>query len=403
MKRPEITQQRIQDFELWKKLDRERAPLGFELELTARCNFDCRHCYINLPAGDAKAVSREMTAGEILELAGQAAELGVVWCTLTGGDPLLRRDFAEIYLGLKRLGLLVSVYTNATLINEAQAELFRRYPPRDIEATVYGATKETYERITRRPGSFEAFQRGIELLWKHGVKIRLKAMALRSNLEEMGEIARFCREKTKDYYRFDPLLHLRTDRNPRRNSEIRAERLTPTEIADLERSDPERFGALARDCDRLIEPQRTELAYDECLSCPERNHCEHFERMQRLFTCGAGISSFFIAHDGNFRLCASLCAPGMVYDLRQGTLKDAWERFVPEIRSRRTGSETLLKACRSCPIVNLCFNCPATADLECGDPEALVPYFCEIAHARLANLKPESTPGSQHGPDAASK
>ena len=95
---------------------------------------------------------------------------------------------------------------------------------------MYGATQETYERVTRRPGSYAAFRRGLDLLLEGGVTVRLKAMALRSNAHELPAIARFCRERTKDYFRFDPLLHLRYDGDPRRNAEIRAERLSPEEI-----------------------------------------------------------------------------------------------------------------------------------------------------------------------------
>jgi len=163
---------------------------------------------------------------EILSIARQAVEMGAMWCLITGGEPLLREDFSEIYIGLKRLGLLVSVFTNATLINDEHIALFKKYPPRDIEITVYGVTKETYEAVTRRPGSFERFIHGLDALTINGVRIRLKAMAIKANLHEQQAIAYFCRERTKDYYRFDPQLHLRFDGNPGRNEEIRAQRLT---------------------------------------------------------------------------------------------------------------------------------------------------------------------------------
>ena len=230
-----------------------RLPLQFELELTARCNCDCRHCYINQPAGDGQAKASELSLAEIERIAGEAVDLGALWCLLTGGEPLLREDFADVYLALKRKGLLVSVFTNATLVTPGHVDLLRKYPPRDVEVTVYGVTRETYERVTRRPGSFDAFRRGLDLLLDGGVKVRLKAMALRSNVHELPEIARFCREHTKDYFRFDPLLHLRFDGDPERNEEIRAERLSPAEIVEIERQDDERFRALQKDCERLTD------------------------------------------------------------------------------------------------------------------------------------------------------
>ena len=100
---------------------------------------------------------------------------------------------------LKRKGLLVSVFTNATLVREEHVALFKKYPPRDIEVTVYGVTRETYERVTRKPGTFAKFMRGLELLESSDVRLRYKAVAIQSNLDEQGAIAEFCRARTKDF------------------------------------------------------------------------------------------------------------------------------------------------------------------------------------------------------------
>src|SRR5512141_2752371 len=119
----------ISESPLWERLEARRVPLSFDMEITARCNNNCRHCYINLPAGDRDARTAELTIDEIDEIACQAVDLGTVWCLITGGEPLLRPDFADIYRLLKRKGLLVSVFTNATLIDDTHIELFRKYPP----------------------------------------------------------------------------------------------------------------------------------------------------------------------------------------------------------------------------------------------------------------------------------
>ncbi|MGD0228089.1 MAG: hypothetical protein ABSF71_37780, partial [Terriglobia bacterium] len=78
----------IQEFPLWDKLKEKRLPLSFDLEVTARCNNDCRHCCINLPAGDAEARRKELSLAEIHRIAGEAVGLGAFWCLLTGGEPL---------------------------------------------------------------------------------------------------------------------------------------------------------------------------------------------------------------------------------------------------------------------------------------------------------------------------
>ena len=359
----------IQQFPLWNKLKDKRVPLGFELEVTARCNNDCRHCYINLPAGDRAAQARELTLAEIARIADQAIELGALWCLITGGEPLLRDDFADVYLMLKRKGLLVTVFTNATTLRAEHIALFKKYPPRDIEVTIYGVTRETYEAVSRRPGTYAAFVRGLDMLFDAGVRVRLKAMALRSNVHELPEIARFCRKRTKDYFRFDPLLHLRFDGNAARNEEIRSERLTPEEIVALERADQERFQSLEKNCDKLIMPELAHIG------------CDH------LFHCGAGNRSFTVSNDGLFRLCISLWDPECVYDLRKGSLADAWQNFVPKVRDMRSNRKTLLETCHACPIINICLWCPANAHLETGDRDGAVPYFCDVAHARAKALQ----------------
>ncbi|SHI13501.1 radical SAM protein [Desulfofustis glycolicus] len=377
----------IKNFQLWERMTEKLIPFGFDIDVTARCNFNCRHCYINLSPGDLVAQEKEMSFREIVDIAGQAVELGALWCVLTGGEPLLRPDFADLYLALKRLGLMVSVYSNASLIQEEHIALFQKYPPRDLEVTVYGTTAKTFERITRRPGSFAAFTGGLQRLLSGGVKVRLKAMALRSNLHEMNHIANFCRKHTKDYYRFDPLLHLRLDRNQKRNKDIIDERLAPSEIAAMERSDPERSMVLDKHCEHFIQLEGDVLPYEACQTCETREQCDRYTQFSRLLYCGAGLSGFSISWDGQFRLCQSLNAPGTTYDLRRGTLHDAWRQFVPKVRALGVHSSEYLSNCKSCTIVNLCLNCPAHAWLESGDCEAVVPYFCNVAHVRKESLE----------------
>jgi len=359
----------ISEFAIWERVKSKRTPLSFDLEVTARCNNNCRHCYINLPADDPSATHSELSPEEIGDIADQAVSMGALWCLITGGEPLLRADFPEIYLLLKRKGLLVSLFTNASLITSDHIRLFKKYPPRDMEVTVYGVTEATYERVSRKPGSFAFFVRGLDLLLKNGISVRLKAMAVRSNFHELPEIARFCREKTKDYFRFDPFLHLRFDGDPVRNETIRSERLSPEGIVAVERSDPERFESLEKRCDRLIVPVLSNTL------------CNH------LFHCGTGHGSFAVSYDGRFRLCSSLWHPDCIYDLRRGNLADAWHGLVPRVRDMRSERKTFLETCRACPLINLCMWCPAHAFLETGELDASVDYFCKVAQARADALR----------------
>jgi radical SAM protein with 4Fe4S-binding SPASM domain len=364
-----VTETILPYFSLWGAAKEKRIPFSFDLEVTARCNNNCRHCYINLPPGSREAKNKELTFDEWCDIADQAVDLGALWCLITGGEPLIREDFFDLYHALKRKGLLISVFTNACLITDDHISLFKKYPPRDIEVTVYGATKGTYEKVTRRPGSFTAFRRGLDLLIGNGVKVRLKAITIRSNVHEMSEIARLCRSYTKDYFRFDPLLHLRFDGDNKRNAEIISERLSPDEIVAIEQVDKDRAEALIKGCKDLIVPEF------------EHQDCDH------LFHCMAGYGSFNISYDGYFNLCSSLRHPDCRYDLRKGSLADAWTNFVPKVLDMRSADREFLERCRRCPIVNLCIWCPAHAYLESGRLDAWNNYFCDVAHARADAIR----------------
>jgi radical SAM protein with 4Fe4S-binding SPASM domain len=368
MRKRYAIRQSLNEFPLWKQLDIERVLCSYEIEITSRCNLNCRHCYINLPAGDSVAADQELSTGEIRRIRDEAIALGAFWVLLSGGEPLLRKDFFDIYLGLKKAGLLVSLFTNATMMTNEHARLFNKFPPRSVEVTVYGVTPDTYERITRVPGSYVAFRRGLELLGRAGIPVTLKAMALRSNLHEIPEIIRFCRENGDSYFRFDPFLQLRCDRNPERNREIISERLTPDEVVRLETADNVRLEALKANCGRLIRPEFKQ------------------ESSNALFRCGAGQGGFCVSASGIFRFCPSLWHPQCIYDLRKGSLAGAWYGLYGQVRAMISNRMEFLEKCRVCPVINLCQWCPAMAYLETGQLDVPVDEFCQLAQARKKML-----------------
>lgn len=359
-----ISKQQLANFGLWEKLAKKRTLYSFELELSARCNLNCRHCFINVPAGDVDAARSELGMSTIRRIADEAIALGAIWCLLSGGEPLLRRDFFEIFVALKKAGLLVSVFTNGTLITDRHVQFFLEFPPRDIEITVYGVTRETYERVTRVPGSYTAFRSGLDRLLSDGIPVTLKAMALRSNYEEMPQIARFCREFGNHDYRFDASLHLRYDGDSLRNRDIIAERLSPEQIIELEKSEPARLRGLR---DTPMHPV-----------VPEGQKPNE----ATVFGCGIGNDMCYVSANGMFSFCSSLRHPNFVYDLNTGSLTDAWNLMLPVIKKCNSQSRDFIENCATCPIINLCRWCPAVAHLETGCLDEPVDHFCRTAHQR---------------------
>lgn len=350
---------------LWNRAKEKRTLLSLSLELTARCNNNCSHCYINLPANDIKAKAGEISLEAIKAIIDESVSLGTLWVLLSGGEPLLREDFIDIYLYLKQKGMLVSVFTNATLINDEHIDLFKKYPPREIEISVYGATPETHGRVTRK-NTYAAFLNGIERLKAANIPFLLKTTVLRSNSHELEGIAAFCKTHSDLPFRFDPFLHLRLDRDPVRNQEIMDQRVNIQDILKMETDDPARFNALKRQCADL----RAQKGSQE-------------DNPGKLFRCVAGINSCCIAHDATLKLCSSLVHRDCVYDLNKGSLTDGWQSFLPGVRGLNSTSKSYLESCGSCKLHDLCMWCPALCDLETGSLDRQVLFFCDMAKARF--------------------
>jgi len=181
--------------ELTQRLNKDvftrRLPLQGSIELTHRCNLQCVHCYCNLPADDREAVKGELRNDEVVHILDQIAEAGALWLLLTGGEPLLRKDFKDLFVYAKRKGFITTLFTNGTLITSEIAAFLADWRPHSIEITLYGATQKTYESITGVPGSFERCLRGIDLLLEHGAPVALKTMVMTLNHDKVFQTKSF--------------------------------------------------------------------------------------------------------------------------------------------------------------------------------------------------------------------
>ena len=131
-----------------------RQPINGTFELTSRCNLSCGMCYVRHSVTDRSACAHEKPAKFWVELAKDAAENGMVFLLLTGGEVFIRSDFFDIYEPLTRMGLVLTLYTNGTLISKEISDRLAHFPPSSTQITLYGATATTYESVTKVPGSF---------------------------------------------------------------------------------------------------------------------------------------------------------------------------------------------------------------------------------------------------------
>ena len=202
------------------------------MELTYRCNVRCKHCYLSFGHTGIAGLS-ELTFEEIRRIIDEIVEAGTLYLLLTGGEPIIRRDFLDIYRYAKTKGLLVILFTNGTMLTPSIADVLAEYRPHNVEITLYGFTQQTYESVTGVPGSHARCYQGIDLLLERDIKLGLKTVVLSINQHEFQQMKTFSEERGLSF-RYDPLI------NPGLNGECHpnAYRLKPEEIVQLEFQDP---------------------------------------------------------------------------------------------------------------------------------------------------------------------
>jgi radical SAM protein with 4Fe4S-binding SPASM domain len=314
---------------------------------------------------DSGARQSELSYEEHCRILDEITENGCLWLLYTGGEIFAREDFLDIYTYARQKGLLVTLFTNGTLITPQVADHLARLTPFSIEITLYGRTKKTYERITGVPGSFEKCLRGIRLLRERDLPLRIKTMAVTANKHEIWEMKQFVRQELGLEFRFDAMINPRFDR-----SQLPlAFRLTPAEVVELDLFDSARIDAWKSFACQYNGPAHSSAGCDE------------------MYHCGGGINSFCISPQGKVSLCELSRFHGC--DLRQQSFKDAWENSLLSVRRKKISRTS---KCVSCGIKAMCGMCPANGELEKGDPESPVDFLCQVAHLRSYAL------GIQVGP-----
>jgi radical SAM protein with 4Fe4S-binding SPASM domain len=334
-----------------------RVPLSGSMELTWRCNLRCAHCYLTAAESWPQTIRtrKELSTDEFRRVLDETSAEGCLYLLLTGGEPLVREDFWDIYLHAKRRGMLVTLFTNGTLLDEDLAHRLAEWPPRYVEISLYGHTQATYERVTGIPGSQRRCLRGIELLLEHGVPVKLKTMVMTLNQHELGAMRAYAASLGLDF-RHDPMLNACVDGS----SAPKALRLSPEEVVALDASDPVAWAGW-RDY------------FATTLDQP-------WDREQ-LYRCGAGIHSFHVDPFGRLSIC--MMVRDEAYDLRHGSFQEGWRGHARQVRFKPAREAY---ACQSCPLAPACGHCPGWAQLETGVDAAPVEYLCQITHLRAQAL-----------------
>jgi radical SAM protein with 4Fe4S-binding SPASM domain len=336
-----------------------RLPLAGSLDLTYRCNNRCRHCWLRL-APDSAERERELTFDEIRGIVDAARGMGCRRWAISGGEPMVRPDFADVFAYISERAVSYTLNTNGTLITPRIARLMKKRGSKLI--ALYGATADVHDRITQNPGSFEALTTGVAYLREERAGFTVQVIPMRSNHHQLEAMIRLAESWSPSWRIGASWLHLSAEGDPVRNHEIREERLRPREVVEL---DP--F-----------------VGWAEGLDEEERSSCLRPSHEALYASCIEARRDFHVDPYGGMSFCALVKDPALRSDLRRTTFQAAWDERIPAMVNKIEPGERSAADCGSCELRQYCFWCPVFAYLEHRDHSAKVDYLCAVAREEKA-------------------
>jgi len=316
-------------------LEHADQPLAVQIELTYSCPLHCVYCYCDC-YNNPEYTKTELSTQKMKIIIDKLHHAGCLWLCYTGGDPLIRPDFLELYEHAKKRGFVVTILTSlAVLPDRILARLIKK-PPFAIEITLNAATKKTYEQISQVKGSFASVITNIRRVLAARLPLKIKTLLNSYNFHEIGRLRHLIESFGAKF---------------RPGTEIRA-----------------RLNGDTGSC-------RYRLPVAKLLQ--EENHqlcSDNQPQTDRLFNCAAGNWQWQLSPHGKLQVCPCLKEPA--YDLLNGDMAEGVRTLADYVRTRKflTDSE-----CKNCKVRHLCRWCPGKAKLEVGDEEMPIPYYCRLA------------------------
>lgn len=347
----------------------KRIPVNGTFELTVRCNLHCKMCmFRHDDSENPELMEKELTANQWIDMARQAAEAGTMSLLITGGEPMLRPDFCEIWEGIYKQGFLITLYTNATLVTPKIMETLRKYPPHKIGVTIYGASPETYGRVCGNADAYQQMLNGIRRLRQLPSEITFRTTLIQDN---------FC-----DWKLIDELVKQEIDRNVVVTQACPVNKAVRGACADVEacRISPEQD--MQMKTERILETMHEIIGstFDphKFRIVRENNSLESVnskKTIATLFGCQAGMSQYTITYDGKLLACQMIGA-FFTEPLSDGFQK-AWDNYPDRVHIPYKQGK-----CGSCKYIDTCQSCYGSRYAETGDFNGCSDYIYRIAKAR---------------------
>lgn len=313
-------------------------PLYGTFELTARCNFSCKMCYVHLTNEQANAIGKELTNEEWLNIAKEAKNMGMLYLTLTGGEVFTRPGFKDLYIELSKMGFLITILTNGYLITEKEMEWLKEYPPFRIRFTLYGISNETYQKVCGVRDGFDRVDHAIDLILD--AKIPFSMVGTIIDLNEPDLMGMYEYAKAKNVSFKHTIAVVKSVRGATNN--VGKHRF------DLEKAPKE-----------LLDQIKKGGVYFDHSKLPAMD-------------CGLFRKGFTITWNGKVTLCSFINESNI--DITQHGFSDSWKMLNNNLMMLKKPEK-----CVKCKYEMYCSKCIGKMSAECGNYSEPDDAFCEQA------------------------
>lgn len=297
------------------------------LELTLRCNENCIHC--GSRCGEVR--SNELTLQQYQNFLDKVKkDFGTedLMLCITGGEPLLRRDFFEIMGYANQLGFHWGMTTNAVLIDETVAEKLAKCGMRTISVSIDGM-RETHDMFRRTPGGYDAAMRGLNALIANGgfEHIQVTTVIHRSNIGELEQLFHVLDEMDIDSWR---VINLEPIGRAKDFPELMLHKQDYINLFTFIKKKREQGIPILYGCSHYLGPE--------------------YERELRdwYFLCNAGIYTAGIMANGDIGACLDIeRRPELIYgNILKDDFKEIWEHGFGEYRRNLCEDSEMCGNCR---------------------------------------------------------
>lgn len=321
---------------VWEKAYEDAIPISGTFELTPRCNFNCRMCYVHLPESEIHKHGRELSAGEWLRIAREAKEAGTTWLCITGGEPLMHPEFETIWRELTQMGFFITLQTNASLAVKYE-KLFEECPPKGCKITLYGSNDDVYRQVCQVEKGFTRADAGIQMFRQMKIPVELVSTIVSENFADGINMAGYADD---NHLFWCPTSNIKASLRGTnaQNEDIILQNLT-------EKQKKEHFY-------HIMENSPMDIKRKPCTYCKD----------YRL--------GYWITWNGNVQFCSYMNEP--VNSVLNQSFLDSWTKLIRFEEELEWPDE-----CKRCPVQKACLRCAGVLATECGSIYKVKKEFCE--------------------------